>query len=209
MIIAVIGSGRKLGSAICKELEKNNKLLKFDKEDNFGIVQLKQADIAVDASVHTNTLAVAQCCAISKIPLLVCTTGHTKSEIKKIEKLKKQTKICMCPNLSVGINKIVEWLENSKFENCKVSIFERHHINKKDAPSGTALWLKNVVSHIDNNPEIVSSRFGDDVGTHVVTLDMPHEQITIIHKAKDRSVFALGAKYKIENFLKENSAHEN
>lgn len=209
MKIAVFGGLGKLGSAIIENLKDLYDFAVFDSKNGNANCNFADFDLVIDASTHQNSVVLAKACMLAKTPLLVCATGHTKKELLALEKLKKQTKIEICPNLSRGVNTIVEWLENARFDNCKISIFERHHTQKKDSPSGTALWLKKAANKIDCSPEIVSSRFGDDVGTHVITLDMPHEQITIIHKAKDRLVFALGAKYKIENLLRENSDHEN
>jgi len=207
--IALFGGLGKLGSAIASKLKNYYDFEIFDTKNGKTTCNFADFDLVIDASHHTNTNILARACAKAKTPLLVCATGHTKQELSQIENCKTQTPIEICPNLSFGISAINNWLNSTTFEHCNVSIFEQHHAGKKDFPSGTAIMLENTCKAFANTVEVVSSRFGDEIGTHVVTLDMPTEQIIICHKAKNRDAFAAGAKYKIEQIIREHNSHEN
>jgi len=74
------------------------------------------------------------------------------------------------------------------------SIMERHHAQKKDAPSGTAVVMQRLVEQVaGKKPEITSLREGETVGLHVMLLDSPADTIMLTHDAKNRRGFALGA----------------
>ena len=72
-------------------------------------------------------------------------------------------------------------------------IFERHHAQKKDAPSGTALTLQHVIRDASGELEIISFREGDVVGMHEVVFDSPNDTIYLCHDSKSRGGFAEGA----------------
>lgn len=203
MKIAVVGGLGKLGSSIVEILKNQYEIFAIDTKCKNQDFDAKNFDLVVDASSHTNTPLLAKKCAQTCVPLLVCATGHTSDELHEIEKYMTSTTIKFCPNLSYGINVIACLLGEAKFENARVSIFERHHTSKKDAPSGTAIMLGELCKKFAKSVEIVSSRFGDDVGTHSITIDTNEEQIIICHHAKSRKAFAIGAKYHIEKILKE------
>lgn len=203
MKIAVVGGLGKLGSAIINNLKDCYSFEAFDTKNNNVNLKCKYFDFIIDASCHTNTFVLAKKCANEKKPLLVVCTGHTEKELQAIINLNKKTTIKFCPNLSYGINVINSWLDKTTFADCNVNIFERHHTQKKDAPSGTALALEKICKKFAKSIEIVCSRFGDDIGTHVITIDMPFEQIIVSHHAKSREAFASGAKFQIEQTIKE------
>jgi 4-hydroxy-tetrahydrodipicolinate reductase len=78
-------------------------------------------------------------------------------------------------------------------------IEERHHSRKKDAPSGTALELKNIVAeHFGDGFSVTSTRAGNIPGTHAVGFDGPADQITLTHTARSREGFAAGAIFAAE-----------
>jgi 4-hydroxy-tetrahydrodipicolinate reductase len=73
-------------------------------------------------------------------------------------------------------------------------IVERHHAQKKDAPSGTAVSIQRIVEDIAKvQPEITSVREGDTIGSHVLLLDSPNDTMMLVHDAKNRRGFADGA----------------
>jgi len=77
-----------------------------------------------------------------------------------------------------------------------MEIFEKHHKDKKDSPSGTAIDLAEFLSKRTKSKEsvpIVSERSGNDVGEHKIILSRKHEQVELSHIAKDRSIYAEGA----------------
>lgn len=204
MNIAVVGGLGKLGSSICQNLKDKGYFVDaFDYKNNTCICDYSKYDCAIDASTHTNSVLTAKNCAKQQVPLLVCATGHTKSELKQIEKYSSQTTIKLCPNLTVGINTICNWIEQCFFDNAEICIFERHHKHKKDSPSGTALMLESKIAKYAKKIEMLSSRLGEDLGTHNILIDLPYEQIEICHKVKSRLAFAEGAQKMVEKIVLE------
>src|SRR3954452_15542233 len=100
-------------------------------------------------------------------------------------------------NFSIGVNLFLEVARTAAaaFQHgYKGQIFERHHAEKKDAPSGTALTIQGVIKEAsDHEVEIVSFREGDVVGMHEVILDSANDDIYLSHNAKSRRGFAEGA----------------
>lgn len=103
------------------------------------------------------------------------------------------------PNFSFGINLFFEIARASAAalrHDYGGQIFERHHAQKKDAPSGTAIAIQNIIreaSSSEQDVEIVSFREGDVVGMHEVVLESPADRIYLCHDAKSRRGFAEGA----------------
>jgi 4-hydroxy-tetrahydrodipicolinate reductase len=100
-------------------------------------------------------------------------------------------------NFSVGVNLFYDIVRSSaaalKHE-YSGQIFERHHIHKVDAPSGTAVVVQNVIKDASGHElEITSFREGEVVGLHEVVLESPNDTIYVCHDAKSRRGFADGA----------------
>lgn len=137
----------------------------------------------------------------TKIPVISGSTGFTYSEDFKSDLKNKNLIWIQANNFSLGMNIIKTVLETLSSlnlpESFKTSIHEVHHIEKKDAPSGTALRWKDW---LHSNAEITSERIGDVVGFHEVKLETEEEVITISHDAKSRALFAKGAIWACENF---------
>ena len=100
-------------------------------------------------------------------------------------------------NFSIGVNLFFEIAATAgaalKYD-YSGQIFERHHVTKKDAPSGTAVTLQKIVHESGGQDvEIVSFREGDAVGMHEITFDSPNDRIYLCHDAKSRRGFADGA----------------
>ncbi|MBQ9790546.1 MAG: hypothetical protein IJW24_03025 [Clostridia bacterium] len=202
MKIAVIGAKGKLGSSITNELHTcGHEVIEIDKINQSEHQDWSNADAAIDASHHKNTLSVAKTCKRSGIPLLVACTGHSAKELSKIKKTLDSVPHEFCPNLSAGMNFVFETLALVPQDFLiSATIFEQHHKTKKDTPSGTAKHLKNIVDEISQTPtEIVSSRFSKALGTHKITLEFLDETVTIEHNIRSRNAFAMGAVKKIEN----------
>ena len=96
--------------------------------------------------------------------------------------------------LSDIIQKAISTFKKNNIE-IEVAILERHHKYKVDKPSGTAISLANKIALINENihPEIVSLRYGDNIGQHDVIISTEMEVLTLQHQATNRSVFAAGA----------------
>lgn len=162
--------------------------------------KLKTAKVAIDFSSAEAVKRNVEACVLAKIPLVEGTTGWN-SERVEIEKFIKENDgaFVFGANFSVGVNlfyRIADFAAElfSKFEDYEAFIEERHHSRKKDAPSGTALKLKDVVSkHIAKDFSVSATRAGNIPGTHIVGFDGTADTIELTHTARSREGFASGA----------------
>ena len=137
---------------------------------------------------------------IADVPLIEGTTGWN-AERETIKKLveEKNGAFVFGANFSIGVNlfyRITDFASElfSKFEDYEAFIEEQHHSRKKDAPSGTALKLKDIVAaHIAKDFSVSATRAGSIPGTHRVGFDGAADQILLEHAARSREGFASGA----------------
>lgn len=157
-------------------------------------------DVAVDFSVAEAVRRNAGACMAAGIALVEGTTGWTEhlDEIKAVVELYEGSFVYGA-NFSIGVNlfyRIVEHASElfSRFPEYEIFLEEQHHSRKKDAPSGTALKLKEIVEHkIDRDLSVASTRAGNIPGTHRLGFDGPADQILLEHTARSREGFAAGA----------------
>ncbi|HYV28944.1 MAG TPA: 4-hydroxy-tetrahydrodipicolinate reductase [Candidatus Eisenbacteria bacterium] len=188
----------------------------IDQGDDLKSV-IANGDVVVDFSFHDITPSVAELCATHQKALVIGTTGHTDGEKSRIVNRKSQIPIVWASNYSTGVNALF-WLTRKAAEilgpDFDVEIVEIHHRMKKDAPSGTAATLaeilaatrqqqlQKVIRH--GRAGIVgertateigmhSLRGGDVVGDHTVIFATPGERLELTHKASSRETFAHGA----------------
>ena len=132
--------------------------------------------------------------------MVVGTTGWHR-EIDRVRNLVERhgTGFLYAANFSIGVNLFLDVARTAAAalrHDYSGQIFERHHADKKDAPSGTAITLQDVIREASgkNEPlEITSFREGDVVGLHEVVLESPADRIYLCHDAKSRRGFAEGA----------------
>lgn len=195
MKIALIGYGA-MGKMVDRlATEKGHEVIACGRD----LAGLDGADVAVDftaaEAVRSNVIA----CVSAGVPLVEGTTGWSdqRDEIERIVR-EGGGSFVFGANFSIGVNifyRVAEYAAEliSKFPEYEAFIEEQHHSRKKDAPSGTALKLKDAVAkHIDIN-EIAFTRAGSIPGTHRVGFDGPADQITLEHTARSREGFALGS----------------
>ena len=176
------------------------------------------ADVVIDFSFHSATLAVAQLCAQHRKPLVIGTTGHTAEEKAAITAAIKGLPVVWAGNYSVGVtllNALVRQAARSLAAAGRwdVEVLEMHHRLKKDAPSGTAETLlkilleerqlaKEALKHgreglVGERPlgeiGVHAIRGGDVVGDHTVLFAAEGERLELTHKASNREIFARGA----------------
>jgi 4-hydroxy-tetrahydrodipicolinate reductase len=162
--------------------------------------KLKGVDVAIDFSGAPAVLRNIEACVAANVPLVEGTTGWNDS-LTEIERtvLDGSGAFVFGANFSIGVNlfyRIADFAAElfAKFPEYEVFIEEQHHSRKKDAPSGTALKLKEMVSkHIPPEFSVSSTRAGNIPGTHRVGFDGPADQILLEHAARSRKGFALGA----------------
>lgn len=158
----------------------------------------REIDIIVDFSFADSSLDLLNKYRKKGIPVLIGTTGFTRSQLDEIKQISKDLPVLFAPNTSAGIailKKILSHSKNVIAQDSIINITETHHAEKKDSPSGTAIDIKEILSKAFNKADIniLSYREGLSPGEHTVSFEMDKEIISISHKALDRSIFANGA----------------
>lgn len=186
----------------------------FPVYDDFSKVEEK-ADAIIDFSnpaVLNGLLAYA---TEKKIPAVICTTGFSAEQVSQIKTASEKTAIFYSGNMSLGINLLIELAKKATqvFGNAfDVEIVEKHHNQKLDAPSGTALMIADGISEVmQQEPQYVYDRHsyrkkrekneigihavrgGTIVGEHEVIFAGHDEVLTITHQAQSKEVFAIGS----------------
>lgn len=162
--------------------------------------KLKATDVAIDFSVTEAVERNVRACLAAGIPLVEGTTGWN-SEKDKIKNLVAENDgaFVFGANFSIGVNlfyRIADYAAQlfANFEDYETFIEERHHSRKKDAPSGTALKLKDIVAqHITKEFSVAATRAGKIPGTHIVGFDGTADTVELTHTARSREGFASGA----------------
>ena len=162
--------------------------------------KLGGSDVAIDFTIAAAVRRNVEAAMAGGVPLVEGTTGWN-AERDEIEKLVRGANgaFVFGANFSIGVNlfyRVADFASEmlSKFSEYEAFIEEQHHSRKKDAPSGTALKLKDVLSrHIDTDIGVSATRAGNIPGTHRVGFDGPFDQILLEHTARSREGFAAGA----------------
>ena len=160
--------------------------------------KLSKVDVVIDfttpQAVRENMSA---CVSAGKNMVVVTTAWYSDLEAMRQLVQKNGTGFLWGANFSVGINLFFEVARTAAGilqHHYLGQIFERHHAQKKDAPSGTAQTLQKVIREASGTElEIISFREGDVVGMHEVVLDSPNDTIYLCHDSKSRRGFAEGA----------------
>lgn len=214
--IALLGYG-KMGKEIEKiALERGHKvILTFDSESDWKIKgdQLHKADIALEFSLPGLAAVNIRKCFQAKVPVVVGTTGwYDNLDAIRNECIHDGNSLFYGYNFSISVNIFFEINRQlakmmNPFHNYEVNIEETHHLQKIDAPSGTAIALANDIIRFMERKEkwspaqkmtsdeiaIKSIRQENEPGTHIVTYESPLDAIEIKHTAKSRRGFAVGA----------------
>ncbi len=205
--IAVVGAKGKMGSEVCKSLEGIYKLVKIDKGEP-SLEKAGKLDLVVDFSTHENSAVCAKFCAEHGVKLIVGSTGQTDEELLAIFKTAKVVPVLKAGNFSVGIHLLKKALTDIlKQTHADVTIFEKHHSDKLDSPSGTALEIAYIASEVsEREPQILSLRGGREIGTHSAYVYFGDEVLKIEHQAFSRKAFADGVKIAADYLLKQSEA---
>jgi len=178
---------------------------------------LPKADVVIEFSFHSVTLGVAELCARHHKALVIGTTGHSPEAKAKIVALASSIPMVMATNFSTGVNALF-WLTRRAAEILgpafDLEVVEMHHRLKKDAPSGTATTLLEILGDVrklqledalrhgrkgitgertSTEIGIHAIRGGDVVGDHTVIFAANGERLELTHKASSRDTFANGA----------------
>ncbi len=187
-----------------------------DQGDDLGAI-ITEADAVIEFSFHNATPGVAKLCAQHQKALVVGTTGHAPGEKAAITAFQSQIPLVMATNFSTGVNTLF-WLTRKAAEilgpGFDLEVVEMHHRLKKDAPSGTATTLLEILGDVrkvqlqeelrhgrkgitgertDSEIGVHAIRGGDVVGDHTVIFAANGERVELTHKASSRETFANGA----------------
>jgi 4-hydroxy-tetrahydrodipicolinate reductase len=171
-----------------------------DNQDGRGLTLelLQQSDVVIDFTTPHAAIPNIIRCAEARTPMVVGTTGWYQ-HLDKVCELVTERKAALIygSNFSIGMNfffKAVQAIAPILKNNYRGNIVERHHIHKKDKPSGTAVTLQKILeSGTGAEVEVASVREGETVGMHLVMLDSANDTILFTHDAKNRLGFAEGA----------------
>lgn len=161
---------------------------------------LAGADVAIDFTAPGAAVDNIRSCVAVECPVVVGTTGWY-DRLPEVEALVADSggSVLWAANFSTGVAVLRALATRAgsllaRLDDYDVHVVETHHTAKRDAPSGTALVLRDdIVGSLGRPVEITSLRVGHVPGTHEVVVDGPFEQILLRHEARDRRVFADGA----------------
>ena len=175
------------------------------------------ADVVIDFTFHTVVPAVAECVRRHRKAYVLGTTGLTPDELASVEAAAQVVPVLMAPNMSLGVNLLLNLVKQAAAvldSGYDAEIVEMHHRHKKDAPSGTARRLLEIVrenmggledakevpgrdgivgERTKNEIGILAMRGGDIVGEHTVFFTTFGERIELTHRATSREILSSGA----------------
>jgi len=189
----------------------------FGEKTTIDIQSLLAADVLIDFTSIESTLEHLKWCQQHDKALVIGTTGFSDQQVDTIKAAAKSIPVILAPNTSVGVNllfKLLEVTAKAIGDYTDIEIFEAHHRFKKDAPSGTAVKMGQVIADTlgrdlnkvavygregisdERDPKTIgfaTVRAGDIVGEHTAYFADLGERIELTHKASSRMTFALGA----------------
>ena len=217
--VIITGAKGRMGQALiscAKNFKDLEVVAAIDRGDDLAAV-IGRCDAVIDFSFHEATAGVADLCAKHKKAIVIGTTGHSETEKVEIERRKSEIPMVIATNFSTGVNTLF-WLTRQAAKilgpDFDLEVVEMHHRLKKDAPSGTAKTLAEILADVrkvqleqaarhgregivgERTPAeigIHSVRGGDVVGDHTVIFANTGERVELTHKASSRDTFANGA----------------
>ena len=232
--IALFGCNGKMGQVIAKILstDPDAKIafgfdINTEAKNSFPVYDdiksiKEKADVVIDFSHPSMLGSIIEYCSAMCVPAVIATTGLSDSQLSDVDALSKKVAVFRSANMSLGINLLISLAEKAsallgdKFD---IEIIEKHHNQKIDAPSGTALMIADAISDcLEQKPEYVYDRHsqrkkrskaeiglhavrgGTIVGEHDVIFAGNDEIVTISHTAMSKEIFAEGA-IKAAKFL--------
>ena len=179
-------------------------------------------DLVVDFSHHDGTMALLDFVTKNNLRLVLATTGQTEEEKAAILEASKKIPLFFAANYSLGIALLTEMAKKvaAAMPDAEIEIIEKHHDQKVDAPSGTALALAEAIREVRPNAEIVRGRdgfgkrtkteigihairMGNLAGEHEILIGTQNQTITLKHETHSRALFAEGALAAAEFLMKQ------
>ena len=225
--IAICGANGKMGKTIhnCISAREDCKVIagidiNTEQYADFPIIDSpsklpEKPDVIIDYSNPASLDGLLEYCLSTGTPIVLATTGYSDEQIKKIKSAAEQIPVFFTFNMSLGINLLVQLAKKAASvlgDQFDIEIVEKHHNQKIDAPSGTAIMLANAINEtLDNKYHYVYDRHsqrkkrdkneigmhairgGNIVGEHYVIFAGHDEVITLSHSTASKSVFAEGS----------------
>lgn len=225
--IAICGANGKMGKTIynCISAREDCKVIagidiNTEQYADFPIIDSpsklpEKPDVIIDYSNPASLNGLLEYCLSTGTPIVLATTGYSDEQINKIKSAAEQIPVFFTFNMSLGINLLVQLAKKAASvlgDQFDIEIVEKHHNQKIDAPSGTAIMLANAINEtLDNKYHYVYDRHsqrkkrdkneigmhairgGTIVGEHDVIFAGHDEVITLSHSAASKSVFAEGS----------------
>ncbi|MDO4831015.1 MAG: 4-hydroxy-tetrahydrodipicolinate reductase [Clostridia bacterium] len=225
--VAIVGCNGKMGGFVAAAVAENEETkTKFgidafgERDYDFPVYKTfldvpEKPDVIIDFSNPAVLDDMLEYALSNSVPCVICTTGYSQEQVAKIKAASEKTAIFYSGNMSLGINVLIELAKSAakvlggQFD---IEILEKHHNQKLDAPSGTALMIADGISEeLKDEPQYVfdrhayrkkrakneigisSVRGGTIVGEHEVIFAGHDEVVTITHQAQSKEVFAVGA----------------
>lgn len=203
MNLLILGRGKTgwLVAEVARARRHHVRTLDADENANAAALTpdfLAPSDVVIDFTTPSAVVPNAEACIRAGKNMVVGTTGWY-DHLPRLRELvlAARTGFLFGPNFSIGVNLFFEVARAAGAalgHEYSGQIFERHHAQKKDAPSGTAIMIQKVLRESSGRElEIVSFREGDVVGMHEVVFDSLNDRIYLCHDAKSRRGFAEGA----------------
>ena len=199
--VLLVGAAGRMGKTIIK-LAKADPAIEIAAQCDLGDSiepAIKSCDVVIDFSNPDAITEICRAVLQHGKSLVIGTTAHSQKQRQLIEDAARSLPIVLASNFSVGVN-VLFWLTRKAAEligqEFNPEIIETHHKMKKDAPSGTAKTLAEILKagrKSESEIPIQSIREGDIVGEHSVIFSGPAERLELTHRAVSREIFARGA----------------
>jgi len=199
--VLLVGAKGRMGQALTAAAESHSRLTVaagVDRGDSIAPA-LQKCDLVIDFSAADATPEVCRACTEQRKPLVLGTTGHNAAQKDAVAAAARVVPVVFAANFSLGVNALfalsrraAELLGND-FD---LDVIEMHHRTKKDAPSGTAKRLLEILRKVRGGEREIAAqsiRAGDIVGEHTVIFAGRGERLELTHRAGSRETFAAGA----------------
>lgn len=225
--IAIVGCNGKMGYFVAQAVSDRNDCKVLFGIDAYGenkhdfpvFKSFDETDLVPDVIIDFSNPAALDGILLfavnKKVPCVICTTGYSAEQVEQIKNASKSIAVFYSGNMSLGINLLIELAKQATSvlgNQFDIEIIEKHHNQKVDAPSGTALMIADGISEtLENEPQYVydrhsyrkkrskneigihSVRGGSIVGEHEVIFAGRDEVVSITHQAQSKEVFAVGS----------------
>lgn len=240
MKIIINGAGGRMGKALTAVIENTEKhtiaakcSIEFQTDAAQGIYQsleefAGEADCIIDFSHHSATKYITDYAVKRNLPIVIATTGQSEQELSIIKQTAEKIPVFYSQNMSLGVALLscLAKITAKALPDADIEIIEKHHNQKLDVPSGTAILLADSIKSVREESEyligrhengkrtkkeigIHSIRMGGEIGTHEIIFALGSQVITIKHEAENRNLFAEGAVSAAEFLAKQDAGFYN